>query len=210
MSQENVIRILVADDHPLLREGLIALISRQPDMKVVAEAENGNQALVLFRQHRPDIALLDLRMPGMSGLETTIVICKEFSNARIIVLTTYDGDEDIYRALQAGAKSYLLKEIPRKELLETIRIVHSGKRHIPPEVASRLAERAYSSELSERELDVLKLIVKGKGNKEIAGLLDLTEGTVKSYIHHIFSKLGVSDRTEAATIALQRGIVHLE
>jgi DNA-binding NarL/FixJ family response regulator len=179
-------------------------------MKVIAEAENGNQALVLFRQHRPDIALVDLRMPGIGGLEVTQVICNEFPNAKIIVLTTYDGDEDIYRALQAGAKSYLLKETPRKDLLETIRIVHSGKRHIPPEVASKLAQRTYSSELSDRELDVLRLIVKGKGNKEIAGILELTEGTVKSYIHHIFSKLGVTDRTEAATIALQRGIVHLD
>jgi two-component system NarL family response regulator len=210
MDQQNSIRILVADDHPLLREGLIALLGRQPDMKVIAEAEDGNQALVLFRQHRPDIALVDLRMPGIGGLEVTQVICKEFPNAKIIVLTTYDGDEDIYRALQAGAKSYLLKEMPRKDLLETVRLVHSGKRHIPAEVASKLAERTYSSELSDRELDVLKLIVKGKGNKEIAGLLELTEGTVKSYIHHIFSKLGVTDRTEAATIALQRGIVHLD
>jgi two-component system, NarL family, response regulator len=210
MTDENVIRIMVADDHPLLREGLVSLLGRQPDMKVVAEAENGNQALVLYRQHHPDVTLMDLRMPGMTGLEATTVICKESPNAKIIVLTTYDGDEDIYRALHAGAKSYLLKEMPRKDLLDAIRNVHAGKLQIPPEVAARLAERVYSSELSERELDVLKLIVKGKGNKEIGSLLNLTEGTVKSYIHHIFSKLGVTDRTEAATLALQRGIVHLE
>ena len=200
----------MADDHPLFREGLISLLSRQVDMKVVAEAQNGPQTLVLFRQHRPDIALVDLRMPVMSGFEVTQVICKEFADAKIIVFSSYEGDEDLYRALQAGAKSYLLKEMPRKELLETIRIVYSGKPHLPPEVASKLAERTYSAELTARELDVLKLIVKGKGNKEIAGLLDFTERTLMTYIHRIFSKLGVTDRSEAASLALKRGIVHLD
>jgi DNA-binding NarL/FixJ family response regulator len=210
MSKANPIRVLIADDHFVVRMGLAAVINTQPDMVVVAEAINGKQAIEFFRQHRPDITLMDLRMPEMGGIEAITAIRKEFPESRFIVLTTYDGDEDIYRALQAGARSYLLKDMLRDTLVDAIRAVHAGQRRIPPEVANRLAERMDRSELTPRELEVLRLIVEGKSNKEIAAELSVAEGTVKIHINNILSKLGVSDRTQAATFALQRGIIHME
>lgn len=205
----NPLRIMVVDDHPIVRQGLVALINTEPGMTVIAEASDGGQAVALFKQHRPDITLMDLRLPVLSGVEATTAIRKEYPQARIIILTTYDGDEDIYRALQAGAQSYLLKDMFGEELLQAIRTVHAGLRRIPAAVAERLAERINSQALTARELEVLKLIVKGKSNKEIGADLSISEATVKTHINNILSKLGVSDRTQAATTALQRGIVHL-
>jgi DNA-binding NarL/FixJ family response regulator len=210
MSNDKSIRILIADDHFVVRMGLTAVIHTQPDMTVVAEATTGRQAVELFRAHRPDIALMDLRMPEMDGIEAITAIRQEFPESRFIVLTTYDGDEDIYRALQAGARAYLLKDMLRDGLVEAIRAVHAGQRRLPAEVANRLAERMNRTELTARELEVLRLIVLGRSNKEIAAELSIAEGTVKIHINNILSKLGVSDRTQAATFALQRGIVHLE
>jgi two-component system NarL family response regulator len=205
-----VIRILIADDHPIVRDGLNAVISDQPDMEVVAEAANGKEAVQLAQQYRPDVLLIDLRMPRLDGLEAINAIRADWPQARIIILTTYDGDEDIYRSLQAGAQAYLLKGTPRAELLDTIRAVHAGRKRIPPEVASKLAERIAASELTERELEVLELIVAGQSNKEIGVSLSITEGTVKAHVNSILSKLSVSDRTQAVTEALRRGIVHLD
>lgn len=210
MSTENPIRILITDDHFLVRLGLATIINTQSDMTVVAEAGDGRQAIELFRQHRPDVTLMDLRMPEMNGIEAIQEIYREFPDSRIIVLTTYDGDEDIYRALQAGARSYILKDMVGDELLDAIRAVHAGQRRIPPEIASRLAERMPRSDLTPRELEVLKLIVKGNSNREIANTLFVTEGTVKVHVNNLLGKLGVSDRTQAVTVALQRGIVHLD
>jgi DNA-binding NarL/FixJ family response regulator len=210
MDEGNSIRILVADDNFLVRLGLGAVLNAQSGMTVVAEAGNGRQAVELFRQHTPDIVLMDLRMPLMTGVEATKAIRSEYPGARIIVLTTYDGDEDIYRALQAGARAYLLKDVLREDLLAAIRAVHAGQRHIPPAVAARLAERLPLSDLTARELEVLKLIVKGMSNSEIGAALTISTGTVKIHVNNILSKLGVSDRTQAATTALQRGIVHLD
>ena len=205
----NKINLLVADDHNIVRSGLAALINSEADMAVVAEATNGEQAIDLFKQHRPDVALMDLRMPVVSGVDAIIAIRKDFPTARIIVLTTYDGDEDIYRALQAGASGYLLKGMLAEELLEAIRAVHAGLRRIPSAVAERLAIRMGGPGLTARELDVLALIVRGNSNKEIAATLTISEATVKSHINNILSKLGASDRTQAATMAIQRGIIHL-
>jgi two-component system NarL family response regulator len=202
------IRIMVIDDQAVVRQGFVSLISTVSDMEIVAEGSNGREALELFRQHQPDITLIDLRMPVLSGVEAIGEIRREFPGARIIVLTTYDGDEDIYRSIQAGAQGYLLKDMFFEELESAIRKVHGGARLIPGSVAERLAARMSSSELTSRELEVLKQIVDGKSNKEIAGELSISEATVKSHINNILSKLGVSDRTQAATRALQRGIVH--
>lgn len=210
MAVENKIRIMIVDDHFVVRMGLVAIINTYPELAVVAECANGRQAVELFRKHRPDVTLMDLRMPGMSGVEATKAIREEFPNTRIIVLTTYDGDEDIYRALQAGARAYLLKDLPGDELVEAIKAVHAGQTRIPPQVASRLAERLPRSELTPREMEVLELIVRGKANKEIGAALSITEGTVKVHVNNILGKLGVSDRTQAATTALQRGIIHLK
>lgn len=204
------LRLLVVDDHHIVRQGLIALLSTVPEMQVVAQASDGQQALALYRQHQPDITLMDLRMNSMNGVEATKAIRAEFPNARIIVLTTFDGDEDIYRALQAGAKGYLLKGMDTEELLAAIRTVHSGKSRIPASVAERLAERMNTPTLTERETEVLRLIVGGNSNKEIAAALFISEATVKTHINSLLSKLGVTDRTQAATTALQRGIVHLD
>jgi two-component system NarL family response regulator len=201
---------MFVDDHPILREGLAAIIATQPDMQVVAEAGNGQQAVELFRRHQPDITLMDLRLPVMSGIEAMAAIRREFPDARFIVLTTYDGDEDVYRALQAGARAYLLKDLLRRELLDAIRAVHAGHRWMSPSVAMRLAERLPRSELTAREMDVLKLIVRGQSNKEIAATLGVAEGTIRIHVSNILSKLGVSDRTQAAVAALQRGLVHFE
>ena len=207
---DELIQIMVVDDHHIVRQGLVALIGTLPDMKVVAQASDGSEAVDLYRAHRPDITLMDLRLPKQNGVEAITHIREEFPSARIIVLTTFDGDEDIYRALQAGAKGYLLKGMNADELTDAIRTVHGGKSRIPAIVAERLAERMGGPSLTGRELDVLKRIVGGRSNKEIASDLFISEATVKTHINSILSKLGVNDRTQAATTALQRGIVHLD
>jgi two-component system NarL family response regulator len=204
----NKIRIMVIDDQAVVRQGFVSLIKTVPDMEIIGEGSNGQEAVDLFRRLRPDITLMDLRMPGVSGAEAIKQIRGEFPAARIIVLTTFDGDEDIYRAVQAGAQGYLLKDMFFEELEAAIRKVHAGARLIPGSVAERLAARMSSSELTGRELEVLRQIVDGKSNKEIGNALNISEATVKSHINNILSKLGVSDRTQAATTALQRGIVH--
>lgn len=204
------IRILIVEDHHIVRKGFVALLQMEDGLRVVAEGSDGAQAISLFREHRPDITLMDLRLPAMGGVDAIRSIRKEFPDARIIVLTTFDGDEDIYRALEAGARGYLLKGMDTDDLTGAIRTVHSGKTCIPAEVAGRLAERFAGSALTERETDVLRLIVRGKSNKEIGALLFISEATVKTHINNLLSKLGVSDRTQAATTALQRGIVHFD
>jgi two-component system NarL family response regulator len=209
MSSDNI-RIVVIDDQAVVRQGFVSLINTVPDMTVIAEGVNGQQAVELYRAHRPDIVLMDLRMPVMGGVEAITAIRREFPAARLIVLTTYDGDEDIYRSLQAGAQGYLLKDMFFEELEAAIRTVHTGGRRIPGVVAERLAERVGASDLTGRELEVLEQIVRGGSNKEIAVALDISEATVKSHINNILSKLGVTDRTQAATTAIQRGLVHLK
>jgi len=208
MAMDANIRIMVIDDQAVVRQGFVSLIKTVPDMEIIGEGSNGQEAVDLFRRLRPDITLMDLRMPGVSGAEAITQIRREFPGARIIVLTTFDGDEDIYRAVQAGAQGYLLKDMFFEELEAAIRKVHAGARLIPGSVAERLAARMSSSELTGRELEVLRQIVDGKSNKEIGSVLNISEATVKSHINNILSKLGVSDRTQAATTALQRGIVH--
>lgn len=205
----NQIRVMVVDDQGVVRQGIVALINTVADMTVVAEGTNGQEAIDLFRAHQPDVTLMDLRMPVVGGVEAITRIRREFPNARVIVLTTFDGDEDIYRSLQAGAQGYLLKDMFFDELEDAVRKVHAGSRRIPTVVAERLAERMSGSDLTGRELEVLEQIVRGKSNKEIGTLLHISEATVKSHINNILSKLGVSDRTQAATTALQRGLVHL-
>lgn len=205
-----MIRVMVIDDHAVVRSGLSAIIGTQADMTVIAEGSDGNQARELCRRYAPDVVLMDLQMPGLGGVEATRLICAEHTRTRVIVVTTFDGDEDIYRALQAGARAYLLKGMDRTELIEAIRRVHHGERVIPPTVAGKLAARVAGSELTPRELDVLRLVVAGQSNREIARTLALTEGTVKSYLKSVFGKLEVEDRTQAATTALRRGIVRLE
>jgi DNA-binding NarL/FixJ family response regulator len=203
-----LIRILAVDDHALLRKGLAATINAEPDMKLVAEALNGEEAIEKFRTHRPDITLMDIQMPGLNGIETTIRILAEFPDARIIVLTTYSGDVQVLRALRAGARAYLLKGHDR-ELIQTIHAVMEGRKRIPPEVAAELAEHATDDELSEREIEVLKLIAAGNSNKQIADHLCIAEATVKSRVTNILSKLSASDRAHAVTIGLKRGIIEI-
>ena len=203
------IRIIVIDDQAVVRQGFVSLINTVADMVVVAEGTNGQQAVELYREHQPDIVLMDLRMPVMGGVEAIKAIKREFPAARLIVLTTFDGDEDIYRSLQAGAQGYLLKDMFFEELEDAIRTVRAGGRRIPGVVAERLAERVGGSDLTARELEVLGQIVRGRSNKEIAAAFRISEATVKSHINSILSKLGVADRTQAATTALQRGIVYL-
>ena len=205
----STIRILSVDDHPLLREGVAALVASQSDMKLVAEASTGREALEQFRKHRPDLTLMDLEMPDMNGIEAMIAICAEFPEARIIVLTTYKGDVQVLRALKAGARAYLLKGLLRKELLETIRAVHAGEKRISPEVAAQLADHVADDTLTAREIEVLRLIAAGDANKLIANQLSITEETVKSHVGNILSKLGANDRTHAVTIGLKRGIIEL-
>jgi DNA-binding NarL/FixJ family response regulator len=204
------IRVLIADDHPVTREGMAAIIESAPDMTVVGQAADGVAAVELFRQHRPDVAMMDLRMPRLNGSEATAQILSEQPEARVIVLSAMDGDESIYRALQAGARGYLLKDLARGELLEAIRAVHAGQRRIPPPVAARLAERMAASELTPREAHVLKLMVAGGSNREIAEALGISESGVKGHVNNIFGKLGVSDRTQAVTTALRRGLAQLD
>jgi DNA-binding NarL/FixJ family response regulator len=204
------IRIMLVDDHYLVRMGLASIIALERDMTLCAEASSGEQALLRHREHRPDVTLMDLRLPGMSGSETTQAIRAECPDARVIVLSTYISDEEIYGALQAGAMAYLVKSVQREELTETIRKAAAGLRHIPPDVAARLANCVSRSHLSGRERDVLRLLAGGKRNREIASSLEITVGTVKLHVSSILGKLGVVDRTEAVTVALQRGIIQLD
>ena len=204
------VRIMIVEDHNIVRQGFIALLKTVDDFQVVAEASTGMQAVEMFREHEPDITLMDLRLPGMSGVEAITKIRETHAEARIIVLTTFDGDEDIYRALQAGARGYLLKGMDIGDLVDAIRAVHRGKSRIPPAVAERLAERLAGPALTERETEVLREIVAGKSNKEIGAALFISEATVKTHINNMLNKLGVTDRTQAATTALQRGIVHFD
>ena len=203
------IRILCVDDHALVRDGIASLLGSQEDMRVVAEAGTGLEALEEFRKHRPDITLMDLRMPDMNGIDAMIAIFNNFPNARFIVLTTYSGDVEIVRALRAGAQAYLLKGHLRKELFETIRNVHDGRRRIPPEIASQIANHTADSSLSIREIDVLQLIAAGNANKLVADKLSISEDTVKGHVKSILSKLDAHDRTHAVTIAMKRGIIEL-
>ena len=205
-----LIRILTVDDHPVLRKGLAALVNAEPDLKLVAEASNGKEAIDAFRSHRPDVTLMDIQMPGVDGIQAIENICNEFPGAKIIVLTTYTGDAQVVRALKAGARAYVLKGHVLDELLDTIRAVHAGKKRIPPDVAAELADHATDDALTEREIDVLKLIAAGNGNKQIADSLSISEATVKSRVTNILSKLGANDRAHAVTIGLKRGIIELD
>jgi DNA-binding NarL/FixJ family response regulator len=209
MKKDGKIRILIADDHYIVRIGLVALVNTEPDMEVVAEAGDGAQALELFAKHTPDLALLDLRMPIKTGVEAAIEIRRQFSGACILMLTAFDGDEDIHKALQAGAQGYVLKSSPGEKLLPALRAVAAGQRWIPNEVANRLASRSAFEQLTPREVQVLNQLAKGLANKEIADVLSISEHTTKDYLKSILAKLRVSDRTEAVTAALQRGIIHL-
>ena len=200
----------MADDHPTFRMGLVALIENQPDMKVVAEAGDGHTALELFRQKAPDVVLMDLRMPGQGGVETILALLKEFPEARVVVVTTYDSDEEVFRAIQAGAKSYLLKDMARQQIVTTIREVHTGTFKLPASVASRLDERLRRPELTEREIEVLKLLVRGRSNKEIGVDLGISESTARFHMKAVFQKLEVLDRTQAVIEAIRQGLVHID
>jgi DNA-binding NarL/FixJ family response regulator len=210
MKESKKIRILIADDHYIVRMGLVALMNTEPDMEVVAEAADGNSALELFARHQPDLALLDLRMPGKGGIQTTREIRDRFPAARILVLSAFDGDEDIYRALHAGAQGYVLKSSTAEKLVPALRAVAAGQNWIPEEVASQLASRKVLEELTSRELQVLNQLAKGLANKEIAGILNITDYTVKDHLKSILGKLRAADRTEAVTTAIQRVIIHFE
>jgi DNA-binding NarL/FixJ family response regulator len=205
----NPIRILTVDDHPLLREGIAAVLEAEPDMLLVAEASNGHDAIEQFRTHRPDVTLMDIQMPGMNGIDTILAIREDFPNARIIVLTTYSGDAQALRAFKAGASGYLLKNMLRKELLETVRCVHAGRKRVPPEIAIEIAEHHSDDALTEREIEVLREVAAGNANKVIADHLTISEETVKAHMRSILSKLGANDRTHAVTIALKRGIIQI-
>jgi DNA-binding NarL/FixJ family response regulator len=209
MSQTAAIRILIVDDHAIVQQGLAAIINEEEDMTVIGCAKDGIEAIQLFRQAQPDVTLMDLRMPKMGGVEAITAICAEFNTARIIVLTTYDGDEDIYRGLRAGSKGYLLKDCKPNELRTAIRTVHNGQQYIPSHVGAKLAQRMTNPELTDRELEVLRLVAQGMNNLEIGAALSITESTVKSNINRILSKLGAKDRTQATIIALKRGIASL-
>ena len=209
MSKPGAIRILTVDDHPILREGIAAILAAEPDFELVGEANNGREAVDQFRTHRPDVTLMDLQMPHMNGIEAIRAIRKEFPDARIIVLTTYSGDAQAVRAFAAGAFGYLLKSMLRKELIETIRSVHGGKKRIPPEIAVEMAEHHTDDALTEREIEVLLHVAGGRANKMIAVDLKISEETVKAHMKNILSKLGANDRTHAVTIALKRGIIEI-
>jgi len=209
VAEQDPIRVLCVDDHPLLREGIAALVKSQRDMKLVAEAGSGREALLSFREHRPDVTLMDLRLPDMSGIDTMIAIRSEFPDARILMLTTFEGDVEIRRALEAGARGYMLKSMPPRDLIEGIRQVHAGKKRIPPEVGSHLAEHMGEEGLTAREVEVLQHIAGGNRNQDIAQQLFISEETVKVHVKHIMEKLGASDRTEAVAIGIRRGIIQL-
>ncbi|MBL1176777.1 response regulator [Pantanalinema sp. GBBB05] len=209
MSEFLTVRVLIVDDHAIVRQGLAAMIENEPDMTVVGQAGNGQDAIDRYRQLQPDVTLMDLRMPYMGGVDATLAICAEFAQARIIVLTTYDGDEDIYRGLHAGAKGYLLKDAEPDALLNAIHIVHSGQQYIPSEVGAKLVQRMNNPVLSDREREVIHLMVDGLSNHDIGVALNITESTVKFHINRILSKLGVSDRTQAVVTALKRGLAKL-
>jgi DNA-binding NarL/FixJ family response regulator len=208
-TSDNRIRILTVDDHPLLREGIAAVLEAEPDMLLVAEASNGRDAIEQFRTHHPDVTLMDIQMPGMNGIDTILAIREDFPNARIIVLTTYSGDAQALRAFKAGASGYLLKNMLRKELLETVRCVHAGRKRVPPEIAIEIAEHHSDDALTEREIEVLREVAAGNANKVIADHLTISEETVKAHMRSILSKLGANDRTHAVTIALKRGIIQI-
>lgn len=210
LKKPNPIRVMLVDDHPAFRKGMTALIESEPDLQVVAETGDGREALEIYRQTKPDVVLMDLRLPGMGGVEITMTIRKEFPEARVIVLTTFDTDEDIFRAIQSGAKSYLLKDTPDDELATAIRRVHAGEQILSEKLAGRLAERQQRPELSQREVEVLQLLIKGRSNKEIGAALFLCEDTIKAHFKTLFAKLKVQDRTEAAISAIRHGIVHLD
>jgi len=209
MNESAHIRILCVDDHPLVHEGIATVIRNQPDMTLIAEAFNGRDALQKFREHQPDVTLLDLRLPDMSGIDTMIAIRNEFPEARAIILTTFEGDAEIHRALAAGARAYLLKSMPPKELVEVIRKVHAGKKPIAPQIAAQLAEHYGDESLTQREIDVLRQIAGGNRNRDIAEKLFISEETVKVHIKHLMEKLGASDRTQAVAIGVRRGIIQL-
>ncbi|QMV17957.1 response regulator [Granulicella sp. 5B5] len=209
MSASDKIRVFCVDDHPLMREGIAAVVRNEPDMLLVGEAQCGREAIAAYCQHRPDVTLMDLRLPDISGIDALLAIRTECKEARVIILTTFDGDAEIQRALEAGAKGYMLKSMPRKQLVDMIRNVHAGKRHVPPEVAAQLAEHMGHESLSKREIEVLQKIAGGNRNSDIAALLFITEETVKGHVKHIMEKLGASDRTEAVAIGLRRGIIQL-
>src|SRR6266536_3819939 len=209
MNDQAHIRVLCVDDHPLLREGIAAIINNQPDMLLVAEASNGSEAIQKYREHQPDVTLMDLRLPDMSGIDSMIAIRSEFPEARIIMLTTFEGDVEIQRSLEAGARGYLLKSMPPKDLLDIIRHVHAGRKRIPAEIASQLAEHMGEELLTEREIEVLRAAAEGNRNRDIAEKLRMSEETVKVHIKHIMEKLAASDRTAAVAIAVRRGIIHL-
>ena len=209
MQKPAPIRVLCVDDHPLMREGIASIIGNESDMLLVAEASSGQEAIERFREHRPDITLMDLRLPDISGIDALIAIRGQFDNARVIMLTTFEGDVEVQRALEAGAHGYMLKSMPRKQLLEVIRRVHAGRKHIPPEVAAHLAEHMGEESLSKREIEVLEKIAGGNRNADVAALLFISEETVKGHVKHLMEKLGASDRTQAVTIAIRRGIIRL-
>jgi DNA-binding NarL/FixJ family response regulator len=210
VNQNEKMKVMIVDDHPLMRVGIAAIINARADMTVVAQAGTGEQAVALFHRHKPDITLMDLRLPGeMGGVEAIAAIRAKFPRARFIVVTTYDGDEDIHRALEAGAQGYVIKGMPYQTLVDALQKVHSGGRFLPPPVARALAQRLPDSDLSSRELEVLHLLVSGNSNKDIAHLLGITEATVKSHVSTILMRLDVEDRTQAVVAALQRGLVHL-
>jgi DNA-binding NarL/FixJ family response regulator len=210
VSSEPVIRVLAVDDHPLVRKGIASILANEADMELVAEAGNGSEAVEMFEQRHPDVVLMDLRMPQMDGIEATRKIRQADPEARIIALTSYDGDQDIYRALEAGVRGYMLKEMVHTEVVRAIRTVYSGKRLMPPEVAERLSEYFPQVALTPREVEVLGCVARGMANKEIAHQLGTANGTIKMHVQNILEKLGASDRTHAVTIAIERGILHLD
>lgn len=210
MKQKKQIKVMVVDDHPAFRMGIAALVESQPDMVLAGETGDGREVVDVYARHQPDVVLMDLRLQGLSGVEAIIALRKQFPDARVIVLTTYDTDEDIYRACQAGVKSYLLKDTPKEEILAAIRAAHAGQPIMPNKVADRLAKRMLREDLSQRELEVLQALVKGRSNKEIAAALGISEPTVKTHMQNLFVKLGVQDRVGAVIAAIKHGIVHLE